>query len=100
DAEILATIRNITADGVGLHMDEPLAEGTVVIVEPFHVSEARTLLARVARLTPESGGWLHGCELTTRLSETELHTWLYALPGAAPDVPLGPSCRGSKSRST
>ena len=70
-----ATIRNISASGVGLHLETCCAHDTILIVEPLSPG-SKALLARVVRTTAEEGGWMHGCELSTRLSEEELHSWL------------------------
>jgi diguanylate cyclase (GGDEF)-like protein len=72
-----ATLRDISAGGVGLRLGEPLPPDTVVVVEALRPG-TRALLARVVRVTEEEGGWLHGCVLSTRLGTEEVRGWLAA----------------------
>ncbi len=78
--EVLATIHDLSPDGIGLRTDRRFADGSVLIVEPL-AGGAKTLLARVVRTTTDGGGWLHGCELSTPLEEAELEHWLAARTG-------------------
>jgi diguanylate cyclase (GGDEF)-like protein len=71
----LATVRDISACGLGLHMDRKLPPGTLLTVEPFQDCGAKTLLARVVWSSAEDGGWAHGCVLSGCLSPEELRTW-------------------------
>jgi diguanylate cyclase (GGDEF)-like protein len=73
--EEFATVRDIAAGGAGLHLGEPLAEGTLLIVEPL-TPGPRTLLARVTHATQDEAGWRHECELSPNLSTEELRCWL------------------------
>jgi diguanylate cyclase (GGDEF)-like protein len=70
-----ATVRDIAATAVGLHLGEQLLEGTLLIVESL-TPGPRTLLARVTHTSPEEGGWRHECELSPNLSAEELRCWL------------------------
>jgi PilZ domain len=70
-----ATVHDLSADGVGLRIDRRYPEGSLLIVEPL-LYQATTLLARVLRTSEDHGGWVHGCELPTRLSADELRCWL------------------------
>jgi diguanylate cyclase (GGDEF)-like protein len=70
-----ATVRDISAVGVGLYLEKEYATDTLVIVEPLS-AEVKALLVRVRRVCREGGGFLHGCELSTRLSDAELHCWV------------------------
>jgi diguanylate cyclase (GGDEF)-like protein len=72
--EEFAAIRDVSAAGIGLHLEKQLPDDTVVMIEPL-TPGGRTLLARVLHTTPEEGGWRHGCELSTRLSAEELLFW-------------------------
>jgi diguanylate cyclase (GGDEF)-like protein len=73
--EKFAVVRDISESGVGLQLEECLSLGTVVVVEPL-LPGASTLLARVVRVEPHHGRWLHGCVLSVRLSPDDLTTWL------------------------
>ncbi len=81
-----ATIRDLSAMGVGLLLDQALPVGSLVVVEPLRPG-AKTLLARVVRAVPDGDGWMHGCVLATRLDEDEMHHWLE--PGQAATLSLG-----------
>jgi hypothetical protein len=84
DQEEFAVVRDLSPLGVGLYLERPLPADSLLTVEPFS-PEARTLLARVIHATPEEGGWRHGCELSSRLSEEEIRRWL--------GEPAGEACR-------
>ncbi len=73
--EKFAVIRDISASGVGIQLEECLPMGTVVMVEPL-LPGATTLLAGVVRIERHQGRWLHGCVLSVRLSPDDLNTWL------------------------
>ena len=73
---VFATIRDLSQRGVGLYLSRRAPEGTLLTVEPVRSSKAKTLLVRVVHCRQESGGWLHGAELATQLSEEELRDWL------------------------
>jgi diguanylate cyclase (GGDEF)-like protein len=75
DSEMLVTVRDLSISGVGLFVDVQFPAGTVLVVEPLG-DGPRTLLARVVHARPDSGGWLHGCELPTDLSDADLRRWL------------------------
>jgi diguanylate cyclase (GGDEF)-like protein len=77
-----ATVRDISAVGVGLHVEKEFAMDTQVIVEPL-CAGVKALLVRVRRVTREGGGFLHGCELSVRLSDEELQRWVGGLAEAA-----------------
>ena len=70
---------DISVSGLGLLLDSPLDEGTLLFVEMESSPEASPveLLARVIRATstPE-GEWLLGCEFVTPLGEEELRAML------------------------
>jgi hypothetical protein len=70
-----ATVRDISAEGLGLCLGRRLGPDTLVTVEPLWAG-ARTLLARVVHATPAEGGWVHGCDLPARLGEEELARWV------------------------
>jgi diguanylate cyclase (GGDEF)-like protein len=83
-----ATVRDISAVGVGLYLEREFPIDTLVIVEPLSAG-VKALLVRVRRVIREGGGFLHGCELSTRLSEAELHGWV---GHCGPAVPAAPKC--------
>jgi diguanylate cyclase (GGDEF)-like protein len=70
-----AAVRDISAAGIGLHLDRKFPVGALMIVEPLSPG-ARTLLARVLHAAPDQDGWRHGCELSTLLTMEELRCWL------------------------
>lgn len=76
DPESFAVLTNISAGGVAIHSPERFPEQALLALEPSPPKGVRTLLAKVVRVTAEDGGWLHGCEVTPRLSVEELEHWL------------------------
>jgi diguanylate cyclase (GGDEF)-like protein len=74
-SEEVATVRDISISGIGLHLERRIPPGAVLVIEPL-APGARALLARVVRTTPDEGGWVHGCVLPTSLSAEEMHDWL------------------------
>jgi diguanylate cyclase (GGDEF)-like protein len=81
-----ATVCDISAGGLGLYLEREFPLDTILIVEPL-CPGARTLLARVVRVTREDRNWLHGCILPTRMSAEELGGWLGAIE-PFPDRPV------------
>jgi diguanylate cyclase (GGDEF)-like protein len=75
DREEFATLRDISGHGAGVYLETRFSRGTVLIIEPLS-SNSRALLARVVRVTAESGGWIHGCEFSLRLSDEEIRCWI------------------------
>jgi diguanylate cyclase (GGDEF)-like protein len=73
--EKFAIVRDISPGGVGLHLEEQLPLGTILVVEPL-ATAAKTLLARIVRTEQENGRWLHGCVLSVRLTKEEIAVWL------------------------
>lgn len=73
--EEFATVRDLSAGEIRLHLEKHFGEDTLLLVEPLSPG-AKTLVARVVHKAPDEGGWEHGCELSTRLSEEELNCWL------------------------
>lgn len=84
DEAAFASIHDISAGGVGLHLDKEFPVGGLLMIEPLS-SAGRTLLARVLRTNPVAGGWSHGCELASPLSPEDLRRWLG-------EPAKGPSC--------
>jgi diguanylate cyclase (GGDEF)-like protein len=80
--EEFAMIRDLSALGVGLYLDRRLPLGSLLIIEPL-APGAKALLARVLHASEEEGRWRHGCELSTRLSDDDLRSWLGGRPAAA-----------------
>src|SRR5207245_1067616 len=60
--EEFATVRDISAEGISLHLERRFSDDTLLLVEPFSTG-AKTLLVRVVRAALDEGGWQHGCEL-------------------------------------
>jgi diguanylate cyclase (GGDEF)-like protein len=81
--ELFATVHDLSAEGVGLRTGQPFPEGTVLVIEPLS-HQAKTLLARVVWANQKEGGWLHGCQLPSRLSPEELRAWLNGQPAEVP----------------
>ena len=73
-------MRDISAAGVGLHLEKVFPTDTVLVVEPL-ATGACTLLARVVRVDKKDGGWLHGCSLAIPLDAEELGEWLREASG-------------------
>jgi hypothetical protein len=75
NAEEFVTISDVSATGIGLYLDRRYPADTVLMIEPL-APGVPALLARVMHVTPDKRGWLHGCELSVRLSPAELRCWL------------------------
>jgi diguanylate cyclase (GGDEF)-like protein len=73
--EEFATVSDLCDTGVGLYLDRRYPAETVLIVESLSAG-AQVLLARVIHVSPDKRGWLHGCELTTRLGDGDLRGWV------------------------
>ncbi len=69
-----ATVRNLSAAGVGLILGHRFDVGTLLAVELVSKTErdGRKLHARVRHATPQEDGWLLGCVFTEELSDTDL----------------------------
>jgi diguanylate cyclase (GGDEF)-like protein len=80
--EEFATLRDLSEDGLGLHLERQFAIDTVLIIEPL-LPETKTLLARVVRVEREGDGWVHGCVLSTRLRAEDLRALLGQLQESA-----------------
>jgi hypothetical protein len=64
-------VRNISANGIGLLLTQPLEQGTQVHVE-LRTRSIVTRIAQVVHSTKQEGGWLVGCTLNNPFSEGEL----------------------------
>jgi diguanylate cyclase (GGDEF)-like protein len=84
--EEFVTVCDISTGGIGLDLAKPLPCDTLLVIEPLSAG-ARTLLARVVRVTPGGKGWLHGCELSLPLSAEEMRGWLGDAPLPQPISP-------------
>jgi diguanylate cyclase (GGDEF)-like protein len=74
--EWVARVRDISTLGIALHLDCELPPQTLLTIEALCRGRGKTLLARVVNARPHPDhGWLHGCELSTRLSEEEIRDW-------------------------
>lgn len=75
-----ALVQNLSTNGVGLHLEEPVAIGRFVLVELVSASGlfSRLLLTRVVHLSETTGGgYLLGGEFISQLPDSEL-TFLLA----------------------
>ena len=75
EQEVFVIVRDISVRGVGLFLEQSFPPGTLLIVEPSLTHGPKTLLAKVVRTSPEGEGWIHGCELPTRLESADLRAW-------------------------
>lgn len=82
DGGEFATVRDITADGLGLFVGRRYPAGAVLVIEPLS-NAARTLLGRVTGADEERGGWVHRCTLAARLDDDDLRRWRAAGQSAA-----------------
>jgi hypothetical protein len=74
-----ATVKDLSAAGVGLALSRRFEPGTVLTVhlQNSTLSVSRTVIARVVRVRPLSNGeWGVGCEFANRLTDDELETLL------------------------
>ncbi|MBI2807858.1 MAG: diguanylate cyclase [Planctomycetes bacterium] len=71
-----ARVRDISASGLCLFLESPMAENTLLAIEPLHECGAVTLVVRVMWSVEENGGWLHECVLPNRLTSEELRFWV------------------------
>jgi diguanylate cyclase (GGDEF)-like protein len=96
DGGEFATVRDITADGLGLFVGRRFPPGAVLVIEPLAAS-ARTLLGRVTGADAERGGWVHRCTLAARLDDDDLSRWRAAGQPAAQVGLLRPGSNGAVS---
>jgi hypothetical protein len=66
-------VEDVSVWGVGLLFPAPLWPGAILALEPEDLPRPRLLLARVIYRRLHPGGWLHGCQLASPLTEAELH---------------------------
>jgi hypothetical protein len=81
EGEPQATVRDLSATGIGLLIDRPLKPGSVLILslQTGDHRLARPLPVRVMHSSPATeGNWLVGCQFVRRLSDPELHVLLGA----------------------
>jgi diguanylate cyclase (GGDEF)-like protein len=76
-AEAVATVCNMSAQGMGFFFGSRLEAGTILTVEPLFAGRVKVLLARVVHATEHPRGWLHGCALSCPLNGTELDDWVH-----------------------
>ena len=69
-------IFSLSATGVGITLPLPVEQGAEVDIEPWNLPGVEPLRARVVHTTRLEFVWLAGCELSRRLSETDLAAWL------------------------
>ncbi len=74
-----ASVRDVSATGIGLRVAEPLKPGTVLVLKLQTPDRrlSRPLPVRVMRATPQAdGGWLLGCQFVRALSSQDLRALL------------------------
>jgi hypothetical protein len=69
---------NISALGIGITVPLKLREGTELSIRPWVLRGAEVLTARIVHTKPVGFLWFAGCELSKRLSESELEIWINA----------------------
>ena len=72
-------VQDLSATGIGMHLNRPLAVGTLVVIQMKSAGAKKTceLAARVVHATQRpTGEWLVGCELVTKLSDDDLEALL------------------------
>jgi hypothetical protein len=66
---------NISATGIGVALPIDLPKGTVLTIQAYSLAGACPLLVRVVHAKPVQDRWFVGCELSKRLSESDLQIW-------------------------
>jgi hypothetical protein len=69
-------VLNLFGGGMGLLLDLPVPIGTLLKVEIGGWAGNRMFLGRVIHASEQPNGWLHGCELSTPVSNTEIQDLL------------------------
>jgi hypothetical protein len=69
-----ATVRDISATGIGLVLQRQVEPGAVLIVGFEDMTQL--LAVRVVHVTPHDTGWFAGCKFTNKLSDAELKALL------------------------
>jgi hypothetical protein len=67
---------NLSRSGVGVALLRPVVVGTKLVVEKVGWPDTRSLRATVVRHQLLGFAWLHGCRLSTPMSDEELRDWL------------------------
>jgi hypothetical protein len=67
----LAIVHNVSTQGIGLILPEPVRPETVLEIE-MHGQSIVKRFARVVDSTRQADGWLVGCTLNNSLSDGEL----------------------------
>ena len=67
----LAIVQNVSTQGIGLLLTEPVPAETVLEIE-VHGESIVKRFARVVHSTKQADGWLVGCSLNSSLSDGEL----------------------------
>jgi hypothetical protein len=75
-SEVAGLTYNLSHTGIGVALLRAVPVGTKVVVEKGGWCNARPLHATVLRHQPLAFAFLHGCRLSTPLSEEELQDWL------------------------
>lgn len=72
-------VRDISLKGIGILLPRQFSAGSVLTVK-LHHEQGPILMtgqARVVFVRPDNAGYLHGCQLTDRLSEEQLEALLH-----------------------
>ena len=69
---------SISATGVGVTLPLPIESGAELDIEPWNLPGAGPLRARIVHTTRLENVWLAGCELSRRLSASDMSAWLAA----------------------
>jgi hypothetical protein len=69
---------NISATGMGITVPLNLREGTELSIRAWGLRGSEGLTARIVHTKPVGFLWFAGCELSKRLSESELEIWINA----------------------
>ena len=67
---------NISATGIGLALEYPVAAGTLLTVEPWGRPNTRPVQAQVVHSSVVGCMLFHGCKLTEPLDARQLKAWL------------------------
>jgi hypothetical protein len=66
---------NISSTGIGIALPQALPPGTLLEIEPCGLSGQAKVRASLVQIRLVEGLWFCGCELSQRLSATDLQAW-------------------------
>jgi len=71
--KLQVTIHNVSADGIGLLMEAPLAPGTVLALQRLYSpTQSWIRSGKVTRSTQQGASWHVACDLSPPFSEEEM----------------------------